>query len=56
METIKGLKRTRRCGEFTLADVGKTVTVMLDARIAPSSIENSAEGALAVIPAEIIKL
>ena len=28
METIKGLKRTRRCGEFTLADVGKTVTVM----------------------------
>ncbi len=28
METIQGLKRTRRCGEFTLADVGKTVTVM----------------------------
>ncbi len=35
---------------------GKTVTVRLDALIAPSSIENSAEGALAVIPAEIIKL
>ncbi len=28
METIKGLKRTRRCGEFTMEDVGKTVTVM----------------------------
>ncbi len=28
METIKGLKRTRRCGEFTVADVGSTVTVM----------------------------
>ncbi|MBR5156773.1 MAG: aspartate--tRNA ligase [Clostridia bacterium] len=28
METIKGLKRTRLCGEFTVADVGSTVTVM----------------------------
>lgn len=28
METMKGLKRTRRCGEFTMEDVGKTVTVM----------------------------
>lgn len=27
METMKGLKRTRRCGEFTMEDVGKTVTV-----------------------------
>ncbi len=28
METIKGLKRTRRCGDFTVEDVGKTVTAM----------------------------
>ena len=28
METISGLKRTHRCGELTIADVGKKVTVM----------------------------
>ncbi len=28
METIVGLKRTHRCGELTLEDVGKQVTVM----------------------------
>lgn len=27
METIKGLKRTKYCGEFTIADVDRTVTV-----------------------------
>ena len=28
METMVGLKRTHRCGELTLEDVGKKVTVM----------------------------
>ncbi len=28
METMLGLKRTHRCGELTIDDVGKTVTVM----------------------------
>ena len=27
-ESMKGLKRTARCGEFSSADIGKTVTVM----------------------------
>ena len=28
METLQGLKRTHRCGELSLSDKGKTVTVM----------------------------
>ena len=27
-ESMKGLKRTARCAEFSSADIGKTVTVM----------------------------
>lgn len=34
---------------------GKSANISLDALIAPSDIKNSAEGALAVIPAEILK-
>lgn len=44
----------RLCAEVTTKK-GKTVTLCLDALIAPSDIGRSAEGALAVIPAEILK-
>ena len=35
---------------------GKSATLSLDALIAPTNIENSADGAMAVIPAEIIRI